>query len=172
MIHIDFANLEEMMAFSRQLLGLTEERTAAEAARPEPVCAKGPSEDQPGQAPRGAVTAVPRGPEVTAPHVPATPAAASAASAVPVSSSGGAPTAPIHAPGAAPAPAAASPVPTSAKEYTVDDLARAAIPLLDAGGQQALLNLLAQFGVQGIPQLSKDQYGAFATALRGLGAKI
>ena len=77
-----------------------------------------------------------------------------------------------HAPGAAPAPAAASPVPTSAKEYTVDDLARAAIPLLDAGGQQALLNLLAQFGVQGIPQLSKDQYGAFATALRGLGAKI
>ena len=168
MIHIDFANLEEMMAFSRQLLGLTEESVTAEAARPEPVCAKGPSEDQPGQAPRGAVTAVPRGPEVTAPHVPATPAAVPAAPAVPVSSSGGAPTAPIHAPGAAPAPV----VPTSSKEYTADDLARAAIPLLDAGGQQALLNLLAQFGVQGIPQLSKDQYGAFATALRGLGAKI
>lgn len=169
MIHIDFANLEEMMAFSRQLLGLTEERKAAEAARPEPVCAKGPSEDRPGQAPRGAVTSVPRGPEVMAAPAPAVPpAAVPTAPAASVPSPGGIPTAPIHAPGAAPAPA----VPTSAKEYTADDLARAAIPLLDAGGQQALLNLLAQFGVQGIPQLSKDQYGAFATALRGLGAKI
>lgn len=169
MIHIDFANLEEMVAFSRQLLGLTEESVTAEAARPEPVCAKGPSEDRPGQAPGGAVTSVPRGPEVMAAPAPAVPpAAVPTAPAASVPSPGGIPTAPIHAPGAAPAPA----VPTSAKEYTADDLARAAIPLLDAGGQQALLNLLAQFGVQGIPQLSKDQYGAFATALRGLGAKI
>ena len=169
MIHIDFANLEEMMAFSRQLLGLAEESKSTREVRPAPAPTGDPSEDRPGQAPRGAVTSVPRGPEVMAAPAPAVPSAAvPTAPAASVPSPGGIPTAPIHAPSAAPAPA----VPASAKEYTADDLARAAIPLLDAGGQQALLNLLAQFGVQGIPQLSKDQYGAFATALRGLGAKI
>ena len=170
MIHIDFANLEEMVAFSRQLLGLAEESKSTSGVRPAPTPTGDPSEDRPGQAPRGAVTAVPRGPEVMAAPAPAVPpAAVPTAPAASVSSPGGMPAAPIHAPSAASAPVS---VPTSAKEYTADDLARAAIPLLDAGGQQALLNLLAQFGVQGIPQLSKDQYGAFATALRGLGAKI
>lgn len=169
MIHIDFANLEEMMAFSRQLLGLAEESKSTREVRPAPTPTGDPSEDRPGQAPRGAVTAVPRGPEVMAAPAPAVPpATVPTAPAAPVSSPGGMPTAPIHAPGAAPAPV----VPTSSKEYTADDLARAAIPLLDAGGQQALLNLLAQFGVQGIPQLPKEKYGAFATALRGLGAQI
>ena len=54
----------------------------------------------------------------------------------------------------------------------MDDLARAAIPLMDAGGQQALVGLLSQFGVSALPELPKEQYGAFATALRGMGAKI
>ena len=58
------------------------------------------------------------------------------------------------------------------KEYTEDDLAKAAIPLMDAGGQRVLVDLLSQFGVTTLPQLPKEQYGAFATALRGLGAKI
>lgn len=35
-----------------------------------------------------------------------------------------------------------------------------------------LQSLLAQYGVQAITQLPPAQYGAFATALRGLGARI
>lgn len=63
-------------------------------------------------------------------------------------------------------------VPTSAPSYTVDDLSRAASPLIDAGKQTDLVNLLAQFGVQAVTQLPKERYGEFATALRSLGAKI
>lgn len=56
--------------------------------------------------------------------------------------------------------------------YTIEQIQTACAPLMDAGKQQALVGLLAQFGVQSLPQLPKEQYGAFATALRGLGAKI
>lgn len=63
-------------------------------------------------------------------------------------------------------------VPTSQPTYAMDDLSRAAITLMDTGRQDELRNLLAQFGVQSLPDLPQDQYGAFATALRGMGAKI
>ena len=43
---------------------------------------------------------------------------------------------------------------------------------MDQGRQKDLQNLLAQFGVTALPQLMKEQYGAFATALRGMGAPI
>lgn len=56
--------------------------------------------------------------------------------------------------------------------YTIEQIQTACAPLMDAGKQQELVGLLAQFGVQALPQLPKEQYGAFATALRGLGAKI
>lgn len=56
--------------------------------------------------------------------------------------------------------------------YTIDQIQTACAPLMDAGKQQELVGLLAQFGVQSLPQLPKEQYGAFATALRGLGANI
>lgn len=65
-----------------------------------------------------------------------------------------------------PAPVAAAPA------YTMDDLARAASALMDAGKQQQLVGLLGQFGVQALTQLPKERYGEFATALRGLGARI
>ena len=57
-----------------------------------------------------------------------------------------------------PAPAATvtppvQPVATTTPSYTLDDLMMAAIPLMDSG-------------------LQPEQYGAFATALRGLGAQI
>ena len=71
----------------------------------------------------------------------------------------------------APAPPAPAPVAT-APAFALDDLARAASALMDAGKQPALIALLGQFGVQALTQLQKDQYGAFATALRQLGAKI
>lgn len=91
-----------------------------------------------------------------------------------------------HTPVAAPiqqAPTAAPPqpqvqapvqqsVPTSAVTYTLDELARAAMSLMDSGKQPDLLQLLASFGVEALPALPPTQYGAFATALRGLGAQI
>ena len=63
-------------------------------------------------------------------------------------------------------------VQTSAQSYTMDDLTKAAVMLMDSGRQADLLNLLAQFGVEALPALPQEQYGAFATALRGLGAQI
>jgi hypothetical protein len=63
-------------------------------------------------------------------------------------------------------------VQTSVPSYTMDDLANAAMTLMDAGRQPDLLNLLAQFGVESLPALPPEQYGAFATALRELGAQI
>jgi hypothetical protein len=63
-------------------------------------------------------------------------------------------------------------VPTTAPAYSMEDLARASTQLMDAGKQQDLLNLLAQFGAQSLMQVPQEQYGAFATKLRELGAKI
>ena len=63
-------------------------------------------------------------------------------------------------------------VPTATVSYTLDDLARAGMTLMDSGRQGDLLQLLNQFGVDALPALSPDQYGAFATALRGMGTQI
>lgn len=63
-------------------------------------------------------------------------------------------------------------VPTSTQTYTLEQLSVAATPLMDAGRQPELFALLGQFGVQSLMQLPKEQYGAFATALRGMGARI
>lgn len=63
-------------------------------------------------------------------------------------------------------------VPTTATSYSIDDLSRAAVALMDAGKQPELLSLLQEFGVEAIPQLPKERYGAFATALREKGAQI
>lgn len=71
-----------------------------------------------------------------------------------------------------PPPVQQAPVQTAAPSYTADDLARAAMTLMDSGRQGELINLLAQFGTEALTQLPQEQYGAFATALRGLGAPI
>lgn len=63
-------------------------------------------------------------------------------------------------------------VPTSERTYTIDELAAAAMPLVDKGMQAQLQGLLAQFGVEALPMLPPAQYGSFATALRGMGAQI
>lgn len=78
-----------------------------------------------------------------------------------------APTAPV-----APARPSAPSVPTAAASYTLDDLSRAGVDLMETKGQAALIALLQQFGVTTLPDLPPAQYGAFATALRGMGAKI
>jgi hypothetical protein len=69
----------------------------------------------------------------------------------------------------APAPAT---VPTATTTYTMDQLAVAATQLMDAGRRGDLLGLLSAFGVQALTMLPKEQYGAFATKLRELGAKL
>ena len=63
-------------------------------------------------------------------------------------------------------------VQTSTPSYTLDDISRAATTLMDAGRQGELIGLLKQFGIATLPDLPKEQYGAFATALRGMGAQI
>lgn len=79
------------------------------------------------------------------------------------------PQAPVHTPAA---PAQAPQVPTSQKAYTLDELSAAAATLMDAGKQPELLALLQKYGVKGMFELPKEAYGAFATDLRGLGARI
>lgn len=65
-----------------------------------------------------------------------------------------------------------APVPTSTQSYTMEQLAVAATQLMDAGRRAELVSLLSSFGVQALTALPKEQYGAFATQLRTLGAKI
>ncbi len=66
----------------------------------------------------------------------------------------------------------ATAVPTSVQTYEMDQLAVAATQLVDANRREELVQLLAAFGVQALTQLPKQQYGAFATKLREMGAKI
>ena len=79
-------------------------------------------------------------------------------------------------PAAEPVPQPAEPpaaaVPTAVpRDYTLDDLAKAAMPLMDTH-MADLQRLLQSFGVEALPNLPKEQYGAFATALRGMGGRI
>lgn len=100
-------------------------------------------------------------PPVAAPAVPA------AAAPVPVAP---APVAPAT---VAPAPAATpAAVPTAAPTYTLDALARAGAALAQAGKMNEAMAVLAKYGVQTVNQLKPEQYGAFATELRALGAQI
>ena len=57
-------------------------------------------------------------------------------------------------------------------QYTVDQIMKAGATLMDAGRVDDLMNLLHTFGVAAVTELKPEQTGAFATALRGLGAKI
>lgn len=105
-----------------------------------------------------------------APAVPTTPVAPAAAPATPPVAS--APAAvPTATPAAPTAPAAPS-VPVTAPTYTLDQIAKAGASLVDAGKMEQLLGLLTKYGVQAVTQLNPDQYGAFATELRALGAQI
>ena len=95
-----------------------------------------------------------------------------------------APAPPVAAPSSAPAPTAGqtsaapgnTPAPTvpvaGAPTYTLDQISRAGASLVDAGKMQQLLELLGRYGVQAVTQLQPEQYGAFATELRALGAQI
>lgn len=142
-ITVTFNSLNELKAFTEKVLvGDTGSSVDLRAATQEPAQ----------QTPVQKMPTAPAAP--TAPIAPPAPA-------VPV------------APAAPTAPAApAAPVPTTQVSYKPDDLARAAMSLMDSGRQPDLIALLGQFGVVSIPDLRPEQYGAFATALRGMGAQI
>lgn len=57
-------------------------------------------------------------------------------------------------------------------KYTVDQIMAAGATLMDSGKVNELMNLLHSFGVQAVMDLKPEQLGAFATAMRDLGARI
>ena len=63
-------------------------------------------------------------------------------------------------------------VPTAAPSYTLEELGRAGVTLMESGKKAELEALVASFGVASLQQLPEAQYGAFATALRSMGAPI
>lgn len=65
-----------------------------------------------------------------------------------------------------------SAVPTSVPQYTFDMIQTACAECMDKGQAGQLQGLLQKFGIRRIPELRSEQYGAFATELRGLGARI
>ena len=72
----------------------------------------------------------------------------------------------------APTMPSAPAIPTTNPSYTRDDLSRAAMTLMDKGMQGELQQLLQSYGVNSLVDLAPEQYGNFATALRGMGAQI
>lgn len=63
-------------------------------------------------------------------------------------------------------------VQTSVPTYTREELSKAAMLLMDKGMQAQLMQLIQSFGVQSLVELPPEQYGNFATGLRGMGAQI
>lgn len=103
-----------------------------------------------------------------------TPAAAPVAPApVPVAAapvSGSQAALPGSVPAAAPIAAPVAPAPT----YTVEQIGKAGADLATQapGKMPELLALLQKYGARAITELKPEQLGAFATELRGLGAKL
>lgn len=151
-INVEFANLEETVEFADFIRGRTtpasQPAPMAEAVQNTAPAPTAPSAAQTGQ---GMVTQQP----FTGVQSPVNQPAQGAGGVPPqqTAQAGGVPTA-------------------AAPTYTSDDLARAAQPILDAGRQADLQALLQSFGVTSLPALPQEMYGAFATALRGMGAQI
>lgn len=82
----------------------------------------------------------------------------------------------VAAPAAPAAPVPAVPpqpvVPTSAPQYTYEMLFNAAAALMGQNKGPQLQQLLVKYGIQRLPDLPPEQYGAYATDLRALGAKL
>lgn len=72
-----------------------------------------------------------------------------------------------------PQPAPAVPL-AQAPTFTQADIAKAGAELFTTRPdlQPQVMALLGQYGCQSVMDLKPEQFGAFATALRGLGAKI
>ena len=132
---------------------------------------------------QGGTLAVPAAPAAQAPIVPhaaaATPAPATAAVAsaapAPPAPAPPAPTAPTEPVPTVPtlaAPAAAVPLATAPQQYTLAELQKAVMPLLDAGRMADLQQVLAKYGAQDLTKVPAEQYGALAADFRALGARL
>lgn len=177
-ITVNFDSLEEMKAFAVALMeeGAAEViKTANQTApttpadpvpfQPTPVPSTQPTSQVPVQQP-ASVQPQPVPPVQPTPQVPVQPSQApqtQPTSQVPVQ--------PTQAP-QTPPPVQPQPVNTSTPQYTLEDLARAAVPLQDAGRGQDLMALLQKYNVMSMTQLDPSVFGAFATDLRALGAQI
>lgn len=107
--------------------------------------------------------------QATAPVQLQHPAANPTTPASPTTSTG------YHSEATAPAAPALSTVPLAqAPTFTLAEISKAGADLIGAnpGLLPKVNELLAQYGIQTLDKLKPDQFGAFATALRGLGAKI
>lgn len=143
-IELKFECFEELVDFSKKILGVAEEQ--AHPVYKESKVTYGTQSATPAQqTPAAAPPVQPAVPVQTTPVQTAAPVQV-------------APVAPV--------------VPTVEHTYTLDDLANAAMTLMDKGMQTQIQNLLAGYGVEALPALPKNQYGNFATALRGMGANI
>lgn len=148
-ITVNFSSYEDMVEFAKNLLHSGEKASGVKTD---------PAQVEPAASVSVPVQTVPTVP-VSSASTPVTPVpTAPVQSAVPIQQ-----IAPTQ---------SASAVPTSQHTYTLDELATAAMPLMDAGMQQQLQQLISSFGVDALPALPPEQYGNFATALRGMGANI
>lgn len=78
--------------------------------------------------------------------------------------------------------AAAAAMPTAIRKYTADELSIASRPIVEAGRQQELLDLLHSFtftdangvvrNVQNIREMPEELFPAFANGIRQLGGRI
>ena len=125
---------------------------------------------------QGGTLAVPAAPAAQAPVVPhaAAPATAAAASVAPAppAPAPAAPTEPVPTASALAAPAAAVPLATAPQQYTLAELQKAVMPLLDAGRMADLQQVLAKYGAQDLTKVPAEQYGALAADFRALGARL
>lgn len=84
--------------------------------------------------------------------------------------------APTPSAAAVPATPVAAPVtptaPPSAREYKLDELAKAAAVLMDNGKMAELAALVQKYGVPSLMQLDKSHFTAFAEDLKALGAVL
>lgn len=105
------------------------------------------------------------------PQNPVTPTQPTMPTQVPAPQPTAVPQNPAPAANASAFPATGVPV-ASPPQYTVDQIMAAGATLVDAGKTQELMNLLQSFGVQAVTNLRPEQYGAFVTEMRKLGAAI
>lgn len=163
-ITVNFESIDEMVEFSSIIIGNFRGKVESKTEAEKPATATQP--EQPvayGQQIAAHFPAANTGQAASQPQAAVQPTA-------PVQPQAPAPQPTPQAPQPAPAPQAT--VQTTAPAYKLDDLSNAAMQLMDKGMQAQLLQLIAQFGVESLPQLPEGQYGNFATALRGLGAQI
>lgn len=118
---------------------------------------------------QGAAEAMPA--QTAAPAAPA-PAAVTPAPASASASSAPAAPAPAAQPPAPAPPAAAVPLAQTPQQYTLAELQKAVMPLLDAGRMAELQQVLAKYGAQDLTKVPADQYGALAADFRALGARL